>query len=82
MTNFLFCCHKANITLPVVNVFTVSSFFRKFYRKDSSPFQYPEEPPSIEVTSKEMQPTTKRGTVNTEDLLQLSVVVDYPVYLM
>ena len=82
MTNFLFCCHKANITLTVVNVFPVSSFFRNFYRKDSSPFQAPEEPPALEGTSKEMQPTTKRGTVNTEDLLQLSVVVDYPVYLM
>jgi hypothetical protein len=82
MINFLFCCHKANLTLPVVNVFPVSSVFRKFYRTDSSPPQAPEKPSALKGASKETQPTIKTGTVNTEDLLQLSVVVDYPRYLM
>ncbi|XP_034952799.1 uncharacterized protein LOC100039674 isoform X4 [Mus musculus] len=49
----------------------VSSFFRKFYRKDSSPFQAPEEPPALEGTSKEMQPTTKRGSHNAPEIKEI-----------
>ena len=81
MINFLFCCHKANITLPIVNIFPVESFLQRFYKKDPGPFQAPEEPPVLESTSKEIPPTRKRGTVDTEDVLQLCVQVHYLVYI-
>ena len=81
MINFLFCCHKANITLPIVNVFPVFSIFQRFYKKDPGPSQTPEEPPVLETTSKEIGKPRKKGTGNTEDVLQLSVEVYYLVYI-
>ena len=81
MINFLFCCHKANIILPIVNVFPVSTLLQRFYKKDPGPSQALEEPPVLENTCKEIPQTRKRGTVNTEDLLQQSVESDYRVYL-
>lgn len=77
MINFLFCCHKANITLPVVNVFSVSSILKRFHKKSPRPWKEPPVPP---ITLKEPSQPRKKGSVNTEDLLQLSLVVDYPVY--
>ena len=81
MINFLFCCPKANITLSIVNVFPVFSLLQRFYKKDPGPSQAPEEPPALEIISKEIPQTRKRGTVNTEDVLQLSVEVDYLLHL-
>ena len=81
MINFLFCCHKANITLPAVIVFPVTSLLERLCKKDPGPSQALEEPPVLESTSKEIPQTRKRGTVNTENVLQLSVVVDYLAYL-
>lgn len=65
-----------------MNVSPVPSIFRRFYRKDPGPSQAPEEPPLPASTTKEPPQIRKTGTVNTEDLLQLSGVVDYPVYFM
>lgn len=79
MINFLFCCHKANITLPVVNVFSVSSIVKIFHKKDPGPSQAQEESSVSPSTSKETSQGTIEGIVNTEDLPQLPVLVDYPV---
>ena len=64
-----------------MNVFPVASLLHRFYKKDPSLSQALQELPVLEITSKDITQTRKRGIVNTEDVLQLSVEVDYLVYL-
>lgn len=65
-----------------MNTFSVSSLFKRFWKKTPVTSRIVQEPPAVENTFVRTPEAQRKGTTHIEALLPLYVVISYPLYHM